>query len=622
MQKNMDQPLISVIVPVYNVEAYLKRCLNSLVNQTYGNLEILLIDDGSTDLSPRICDEYADRYSNVTVIHQKNKGLCGARNTGLDNARGEYIGFVDSDDWCSLDMYQFLYDTICKHNVDVVACGYYRVSSGHQTVAKCDGATHILNNELLIRDIVLNFDFRTVFWNKLFTKKVFETIRFPEGYTFEGTRFMHKVLENVTKAVFVDEPKYFYVDTANSIVNTKKLSSPINQTLSCIVRYNDLEKDYPDLQNKMMKAVGDAFLGTKKSYKTVTEEEIAALSEEYKQIRAFCLEHKESLFKKYGNLERWQIQVLLRGTCEGIKAAHYISGFTKLCTKLKLYKKKYVGGQKRFSLAPEVTKEQKESLIKLQQTLVEILREIDRICRANNIQYFLYGGTLLGAVRDGKIIPWDDDMDIVMFREDYDRFAELCKTELDKKYALQTCFNDPGFPLLFSKVRKNGTFIWEEKRNYHMDNNGIYVDILPLDPYYNAGKRAEIGFKIMDFYDIICNHKKWRMKKPIKRLIYHYAMKKSPEYWYKKREAFLRWCNKHIQSDYVCSFGSHYKPMRKRIMKKEWFGKHSEIEFEGMTCMAPQHPEKYLIHLFGEKYMQLPPERDRVSHADLNNIVY
>ena len=620
--KNTNQPLISVIVPVYNVEAYLKRCINSLIRQTYENLEILLIDDGSTDMSPRICDDYARQYDNVTVIHQENKGLCGARNTGLDCAKGEYLGFVDSDDWCALDMYQYLYENMCKYDVDVIACGYYRINSKKQTFCKYDGLNHILDNDLLIHDIVLNFDYRTVFWNKLFKKEMFETMRFPEGYTFEGTRFMHKLLKNVNKTVLLGEPKYFYVDTAGSIVNTTKLSSPVNLILSCIARYNDLEKDYPDLRNKMMRDIGNAILKIKTSHKTVTPEDVTKLSDEYKEIQVFFQNKKDSLLQKYGILEQWQIKLLTQGTYSGIKRAHYVSGFIKLCSKLKLYRKKHVDGLKKIVLPPEFTAEHADNLVKLQQTLVEILKEIDCLCRNNNIQYYLYGGTLLGAVRNGKIIPWDDDMDIVMFREDYERFIELCSTQLDKRYTLQTCFSDTGFPLLFSKVRKNNTYVREAKWDNLLSNNGIYVDILPLDTYYKNGLRAKFGLAIMSFYDDICNHKKWKMKKPVKKLIYRYAMSKPITYWYKKREAFMEWCNKHIHSDeYVCSFGSHYKPMTKRILKKEWFGDHTEIEFEGMSCMAPQYPERYLTHLFGENYMKLPPKRNRVCHGDLEDIV-
>ncbi len=621
MLNSADHPLISVIVPVYNVEAFLKKCLNSLVHQTYDNLEIILIDDGSTDLSPRICDEYAERYSNVRVIHQQNKGLCGARNTGLDDAKGDYIGFVDSDDWCALDMYQYLYDGLCKYNVDVAACGYYRVRTKGRIVARCDGAAHVLDEDLIIRDIVLNNDFCSFFWNKLFRRSVFGNLRFPEGHTFEGERFMHRVIKNTNNAVLLGEPKYYYVDATDSIVNTTKLSSPVNQTLSYIVRYNDLKTDYSDLRGDMLFDIGKAMLCIKKSSKTVTEEEITSLKSEYDKIRNFYKKHKKALLQHFGTLERRQIGLLAEGTCSGIKRANLVGKITQICSKLKLYKIRETENHKAVKLPQEANEEQSATLKQLQRGLVEILKEIDRICRANGIQYYLYGGTLLGAVRDGKIIPWDDDMDIVMYREDYDRFLEVCKTQLNELYSVQTCFNDPGYPMLFAKIRKNGTFIREEKWDRLLKNNGIYVDILPLDNYFPKGFRAEFGLKIMGFIHRLCTHTVKKSHNPVKRIVNHFACNKPVMYWYKKRESILRWCNRHIHGDYVCSFGSHYQPMNRRILKKEWFGENEDIEFEGMLCMSPKDPEGYLTHLFGQNYMELPPKRFRVNHADLENII-
>ena len=621
MLNNADHPLISVIVPVHNVEAYLKRCMNSLVRQTYDNLEIILVDDGSTDLSSRICDEYAAQYPNVKAIHQQNKGLCGARNTGLDNAGGEYIGFVDSDDWCAPDMYRYLYDNLSKYGADVAACGYYRESEEGWVITGCDGADHVLDKSLLIPDIVLNNDFSTFFWNKLFRKEVLASFRFPEGRTFEGICSMHKALMNAEKAILAGDPKYYFSDTVGSITNTTRLVSPVNLALSCAERYTDLIGDYPDLANKLTKAVGNALLGIGQTHKTVTRKEVSGLSDEFDQIREFFEKHKKPILDKFGSLEKWQIKLLARGTYAGIKKAHYASGFTKLCQKFGLYHPKWVTGLRWVKLPREMTPEQKDTLKQLQIVLVEILKEIDRICRANNIQYYLYGGTLLGAVRDGKIIPWDDDMDLVMYRKDYDRFLEVCKTQLKEQYALQTCFNDPGYPMLFAKIRKNGTFIREEKWDRQLLHNGIYVDILPLDNYYPKGKRAELGLQFMWFIHKICTGALEKSRNPLKTAIHHYINSKPIVYWYQKRESILRWFNRHIHGDWVCSFGSHYWPLNKRILKREWFGENVDIEFEDMFCMSPKDPEKYLTHLFGKDYMSPPPKKLRMNHADLENIV-
>lgn len=118
--------LISIIVPVYNVEKYLNKCIDSIINQTYKNIEIILVDDGSTDNSGKICDEYLLRDSRIKVIHKNNGGLSSARNEGINISSGEYIGFVDSDDWVEPNMYEEMYKKILYSNADIVDCGYWK----------------------------------------------------------------------------------------------------------------------------------------------------------------------------------------------------------------------------------------------------------------------------------------------------------------------------------------------------------------------------------------------------------------------------------------------------------------------------------------------------------------
>ena len=133
------QPLISVIVPVYNVENYLPRCLDSIINQTYTNLEILLVDDGATDNSGKLCDEYAQKDNRIRVFHKENGGVSSARNMGLDNATGEYIAFVDSDDYIDKCMYEIMLNSSVQNNADIVVCGYLSQSIKTKKAAQTDG---------------------------------------------------------------------------------------------------------------------------------------------------------------------------------------------------------------------------------------------------------------------------------------------------------------------------------------------------------------------------------------------------------------------------------------------------------------------------------------------------
>lgn len=138
-----EEPLISVIVPVYNVEKYLDKCVDSIVNQTYKNLEIILVDDGSPDNCPKMCDNWAKKDKRIKVIHKENGGVSSARNVGIDNAKGEYIGFVDSDDWTEKKYIQKLYEVLIQENADIALCGYNRVTGANIEKININGTSEI-----------------------------------------------------------------------------------------------------------------------------------------------------------------------------------------------------------------------------------------------------------------------------------------------------------------------------------------------------------------------------------------------------------------------------------------------------------------------------------------------
>ena len=173
--------MISVIVPVYNVEPYLGKCLDSIVNQTYRDLEILVIDDGYTDRCKVICDEYKNRDERIRVFHTENRGLSAARNIGLNEANGEWIGFVDSDDWIESDMFETLVKKAEKSSSDIVECGVFREYSDR--TEKNMKRTFDLSGVETIHALIRGEIFNTV-WNKLWHRKTWEGIRFPEGRVY------------------------------------------------------------------------------------------------------------------------------------------------------------------------------------------------------------------------------------------------------------------------------------------------------------------------------------------------------------------------------------------------------------------------------------------------------
>ena len=220
----MTTPLISVIVPVYRVEEYLERCVKSILSQTYKNLEVILVDDGSPDQCPAICDACAEKDARVKVIHQENKGLSGARNAGIDAASGEYLGFVDSDDYVSPhfieELYQLLQDTGC-------AIGQCRFSyvKGDGLAEEGDSAFCIYPGESLMEQLYGPEEKATCFvvaWNKLYRAELFKEtgIRYPEGRIHEDEATTYRLFHEAKKLAFLDRALYgYYTENGGSITS-------------------------------------------------------------------------------------------------------------------------------------------------------------------------------------------------------------------------------------------------------------------------------------------------------------------------------------------------------------------------------------------------------------------
>ncbi len=621
-------PLVSIIIPVYGVESFLRRCLDTVINQTYADLEIILVDDGSPDKSGAICDEYALKDSRIKVIHQENKGLCGARNAGLEKATGAYIGFIDSDDWIAPDMYEYLVKKLEKYNADIVSCQYYRVIAGKNTKARCDGTDKIMNRGEAIDELVSRFTIRSTFWNKLFRREFFDSFRFPEGRTYEGTLSMHKIFEKADRIVMLGDPKYYYFDNETSIINTKSVKNAVNYALSYIERYEYLINDYPNLKRKMVKDAVSAVRKLRYVCSFAPAEELSAYRAELERIRDFLENNLDYIFSSIlrKKSERKEIENIMKLTPAGFRRAHDIAAIDARKKKLKKLLKRHGGGKKKKSgnvnTAQEMTPEREEKLNRLHMTLMEILDVIDKICRENGLKYYLYGGTLLGAVRHKGIIPWDDDMDIVMYRKDFEKFAEICKTQLPDGYFYQTCFTDPDYPHLMAKIRKDGTFVREAKwddRNLH---KGIFVDILPLDHFPENQKLGSLYLHMASFMHQVCSFKYCHSHKLIVRILFKLAKLLPIKTLYRIRDRVLKSCNKHGSEKLICSFGSHYKPMIKRVLQSEWFGDTIDLELYGKKYMAAENYEGYLLHLFGPDYMTLPPMNKRICHGDLDAILF
>lgn len=220
------EKLISVIVPVYNVEAYLSRCVDSILAQSYANLEILLVNDGSRDRSGTICDEYAAKDSRIRVIHKENGGLSSARNAGIDAATGEYLGFVDSDDWIEAGTYGPMLALMEKYRAELVCGGRYDVSgkNGERKVGLCPRKEECITGEEMVGRIFLWDGCDSSVCDKLFHRSLFDTFRFPHGKVSEDVATTYKIVLKAKRVVMWDKPVYNYFHRPGSISAAKTIT--------------------------------------------------------------------------------------------------------------------------------------------------------------------------------------------------------------------------------------------------------------------------------------------------------------------------------------------------------------------------------------------------------------
>ncbi len=250
----MKGPVISIIVPIYKVEKYLLRCLNSIAAQTYTDFEAILIDDGSPDRCGEICDEYTIKDARFHVIHQENGGLSAARNTGLNNCRGQYIMFVDSDDYLRIDMCEQLMSAIKMTNADIAVCGFWvEEETGRSRRGIGPSCTEIISG----KDTVIRYfsgsgsTYLANIWNKLYDKQIFEKhpmIRFPVGLKHEDEFTSYKLLYRAKKVALINNNLYYYVQRSDSIMHTLSIDSMMARKACLMEYYRWAEEEAPDMK--------------------------------------------------------------------------------------------------------------------------------------------------------------------------------------------------------------------------------------------------------------------------------------------------------------------------------------------------------------------------------------
>ncbi len=619
---------ISVVVPVYNVERYIRKCIKSILRQSHENIELILVDDGSPDNCGKICDAFSREDDRIKVIHQENAGVCAARNAAMKEVTGDYIGFVDPDDYIETDMFEYLLKGLKDNDADVSCCGYNKVLKKETRAVVCEDAPCVVDGAEAIRRQLSSGYIKSVFWNKLFKKELFDGIVFPEGVIYEGTIMVHKIFAKCDKVALLPEAKYYYVDNEESYVNDKSIKNQLDYLNAQVERYNDLIEDFPDLQQRMMnRIIREVNVLTKLCY--IYKNKYQEFVPGFAAIAGFLRDNAGYIddMKWRSAATPFNIAFVKDPGSAALKKAHDMQKKydgekdRKVTEELEAASKRVIRKKKMRTNVEDLTKEDKVIFDRLHDEEIEIMDEFVRICDKYGLKYYLYGGTLLGAVRHKGFIPWDDDIDIVMVREDYDKFGEIAQKELGDKYFYQTNATDPELPYLYTKIRKNNTLAVEEKfRNANM-HQGIFIDILPLDHFPEVPDRMRN--RLLGDFNVLnaaCQSNILRSNRRKNKIKYKILKMLPNSVAQKKREKYIR-SLAGPDAPYVCSFGSHYRPLVKRVFPAWWFTDAGlTMEFEGKQYTVPKGWKEYLIHLYGESYMEWPPVDKRVNHFNYFDI--
>lgn len=287
----MSKPLISVIIPVYNPGKHLYKCLESIIHQTYDNLEIVLVDDGSTDGSAEVCLNYAQRDKRIKYIYQENSGVSKARNVGIDNSSGDYYSFIDSDDYLELYTYEYLLELVQKHQVDVVNFEYYITYSNHEITHKIKEESYGVFNRLGAQyQLVYNVAFA---WNKLFSRKIIEGIKFNEEILRgEDSLFARIAFDKADRVWFDSKPLVHYVQSEESAVRGKFRVSQLTALQLYDIYYPFYQEKYPELLNKFASNMASLLISL---YYDMWNDEGEYAEEKRKVYDTYCKYYKDAM---------------------------------------------------------------------------------------------------------------------------------------------------------------------------------------------------------------------------------------------------------------------------------------------------------------------------------------
>lgn len=569
---------LSIIVPVYNVEKYLPKCLESLIKQTLKDIEIICVNDGSMDNSLAILKEFASKDSRIRIIDNQHQGVAKTRNTGIEQSTGEYIGFVDSDDYIDIDFFEKLYNSATKSNSDIAIASilkhknFFNIYNAKYT--KEETAITIQDKIKLCEDKKHFFFYA---WNKIYHSGFIKenNIKFSEGQIYEDVMFAIKALYYSNKIISVYGTKYHYIEHENSLTKYKDKTGEKEQ---------DLVKAYSELQefcnSKNIEIPERLNYYTKKNF-------------------GFIL----NLYKGKYQSKIQLFNIFTIATISNYSETRNL--ITILGVKIKIAKRE-IAKERQENVFYQYKKDNiditkvppAQGLLRdIQLANLALLKELAYVCEKNNFKYILDAGTLLGAVRHSRFIPWDDDIDILMFREDYEKIVSAFKN---------TTRNSDIYAEYHRDKDTNSQYFIKIK---HKKCPFLGVDIFPLDSY---------GKHLSPKEQLIATNKICKILKHLKKEINpNISNKETKTILTKTIKEKILLSSTNENGDFVYGVDFAHK-LKNWFLDRDIVLPLRKVQFEDSKYTTVNKPKEFLKNIYGD-YMKYP-KKMKILHYSYKNL--